>query len=274
VAIPEPHPELEELLASIGEAGVRLSSIEAGEGAAGNISIYVGWPIEVRRRFPLSEPIALPYPVPTLAGGVVIVTGSGRRLRDIRSDPTANLGAILIGADGRNGTLYTSPRRLFAHVTSEFNSHLAVHDDQVRRSGTNFHALIHAQPPNLVYLSHIPAYRDQATINRRLLRWEPETIVNLPEGIGALPFILPGSPALMEANVAALRKYYVVLWSKHGVMARSDVSVTKAADRIEYLETAARYEYMDLVAGGKAEGLTPSEIREVVDAFGVETDLV
>jgi rhamnulose-1-phosphate aldolase len=45
----------------------------------------------------------------------------------------------------------------FAGVTSEFNSHLAVHDDQVARSGSNCQALIHAQPPHLVYLSHIPA---------------------------------------------------------------------------------------------------------------------
>ncbi len=62
-----------------------------------------------------------------------------------------------------------------------------------------------------------------------------------------LPFMLPGSPVLMEATVASLREHRVVLWSKHGVMARSDISVTRAADRIEYVETAAMYEYMDVV---------------------------
>jgi ribulose-5-phosphate 4-epimerase/fuculose-1-phosphate aldolase len=163
---------------------------------------------------------------------------------------------------------------LVARVTSEFNSHLAVHNDQIARSGTNFHALIHAQPPHLTYLSQIPAYRDQAIINQRLLRWEPETIVNLPEGIGVLPYRLPGSPAMMEANLQGLRAYRIVLWSKHGVMARSDQSVTKAADRIEYAETAALYEYMDLVNGSQAEGLTVDELREVVRAFDVPTTLV
>ena len=54
MSLPEPYPDLNELLATIGEAGVRLSGIEASEGAAGNISIYIGWPIEVRRLFPLS----------------------------------------------------------------------------------------------------------------------------------------------------------------------------------------------------------------------------
>jgi rhamnulose-1-phosphate aldolase len=179
-----------------------------------------------------------------------------------------------VGEDGISGRLYTSPRRLFERVTSEFNSHVAVHNDEVSRTGTNFHALIHAQPPNLVYLSHVPEYRDTAELNRRIMRWEPETIVQMPRGIGVLPYMVPGSPALMEANVAALREHNIVLWSKHGVMARSDMSATRAADRIEYAETAARYEYMDLVAGGKGEGLTQEELRGVVEAFDVRTNLV
>jgi rhamnulose-1-phosphate aldolase len=274
MSLPEPYPELEELLASIGEAGQRLAAIEASEGAAGNISIYIGWTVDVRRRFPLAEDYRLPLPAPALAGKVVVVTGSGRRLRDIRSDPEANLAAIVIGADGLNGRLHTSPRRLFERVTSEFNSHIAVHDDEVGRTGTNFHALIHAQPPNLVYLSHIPEYRDTAELNRRIMRWEPETIIHLPKGIGVLPYLMPGSPAMMEANVAALREHNIVLWSKHGVMARSDMSATRAADRIEYAETAARYEYMDLVNGRKADGLTPDELRAIVEAFNVKTNLV
>jgi len=274
MALERPFPELDEFLAAIGAAGQRVSELAASEGAAGNISICIGWPIEVRRRFPLSEPFELPLPAPALAGMHVIVSGSGRRLRDIHADPAANLGVVAIAADGRTGQLYTSPRRLFARVTSEFNSHLAVHNDQIARSGTNFHALIHAQPPHLTYLSQIPAYRDQAVINQRLLRWEPETIVNLPEGIGVLPYRLPGSPAMMEANLQGLREYRIVVWSKHGVMARSDQSVTKAADRIEYAETAALYEYMDLVNGSKAEGLTQDELREVLQAFDVPTTLV
>jgi rhamnulose-1-phosphate aldolase len=274
MALEAPYPELDEFLSAIGATGRRVSEIAASEGAAGNISICIGWSIEVRRRFPLAEPFELPQPVPALAGAHIVVSGSGRRLRDIHLDPAAHLGVVAIDADGRAGQLYTSPRRLFAHVTSEFNSHLAVHNDQVARSGTNFHALIHAQPPHLTYLSHIPAYRDQDYINRRLLRWEPETIVNLPEGIGVLPYRLPGSPAMMEANLVGLRDYRIVLWSKHGVMARSDLSVTKAADRIEYAETAALYEYMDLVNGGQAEGLTQDELREIVRVFNVQTTLV
>lgn len=50
--------------------------------------------------------------------------------------------------------------------------------------------------------------------------------------------------------------------------------MTRAADRIEYAETAAMYEYMNLCNGNQAEGLTDEELREVVRAFDVPTTLV
>ncbi len=177
---------------------------------------------------------------------------------------------MVVDEGGATARLYTSPRRLFAKLTSEFNSHLAVHHDQVNLTATNFHAVIHAQPPYLTYLSHIPRYRGEQYLNCHLLRWEPETIVNLPEGLGSLPFILPGSPDLMTATVEALRQHRVIVWGKHGVVARSDTSVKRAADRIEYAETGARYEYMNLSNSEQGEGLTAEEIRAICQAFGVQ----
>jgi rhamnulose-1-phosphate aldolase len=99
-----------------------------------------------------------------------------------------------VDQEGSAATLCTSPRRLFARLTTEFNSHLAVHLDQVRRTGTNFHAIIHAQPPYLTYLSHIPRYQDEAP-QYPLAHWQPEMIVNLPEGLGYVPFLIPAHPS-------------------------------------------------------------------------------
>ena len=273
MTIQPPFPELDELLVAIGDAGHRLSEIEATEGAAGNISVYIGWPIELRRKFPIAETIDLPRPVPELAGKSFLVTGSGRRLREIIQDPAANLGCVVVNDGGVTAQLYTSPRRLFAHLTSEFNSHLAVHYDQVCATGTNFHAVVHAQPPYLTYLSHVPNYQNEEYLNRHLLRWEPEMIINLPEGLGSVPFQVPGSAQLMAGTVESLRQHRVVVWCKHGVMARSDQSVKRAADRIEYAETGARYEYMNLVNHEIAEGLTVDEIHSICQAFNVQQSI-
>ena len=140
------RPGLGEILESMGEAGARISEIDAAEAGAGNISVYLGWDTEVRRRFPLQEEIELPCAAPSLAGGTILVTGSGRRLRQIVADPEACVGAVKVHDGGTTATLFTSPRRLFAKLTSEFNSHLGVHEDQVARRGVNFQAVVHAQP--------------------------------------------------------------------------------------------------------------------------------
>jgi rhamnulose-1-phosphate aldolase len=268
-----PYPKIDNLLDTIGAAGRRLDEIEASEGAAGNISVCLRWPIEVRAHFPLLDEIELPQPVPELANATFIVSGSGRRLREILDEPTANLACIVVGEGGRTGAMYTSHKRRFERVTSEFNSHLAVHNDQVHTSGTNFHAVIHAQPIHLTYLSHVPRYRDFQYLNTHLLRWQPETIINLPEGIGIVPFRIPGSPELMADTVEQIRKHRIVIWAKHGVLARSDVSINHAMDHVEYAETAAKYEYFNLQVSEIGEGLSPDEIRSICENLNIHQDI-
>ena len=271
--IPPPYPALEEIMRLIGEAGTRLVEIEASEGAAGNISVFLGWDVDLTERFPNTQSYPLPQPVPELAGGVFLATGSGRRLREIGRDPEANLAALRVDGGGGTATMHTSPRCLFERPTSEFNSHLAVHQTFINRDGLNFHAVIHAQPLHLTYLSHVSRYQDTRYLNTHILRWQPETLVHLPKGVAFLPFLLPGSPELMEATVSAMKQdYRVVLWAKHGVMARSDQSVKRAADRIEYAETGARYDCLNLSNNSLADGLTDEELRRIADKFGIVQD--
>ena len=257
----------------IGEAGTRLVEIEAAEGAAGNISLFASWPLDIGSRFPHTQDYALPQPVPELAGMAFLVSGSGRRLREIGRDPEANLCVLHVRDGGHMATMHTSPRCLFERPTSEFNSHLAVHREMIVRDGLNFHTVIHAQPLYLTYLSHVPRYQDTRTLNTHILRWQPETLVHLPKGVAFLPFLLPGSAELMAATVAAMREdFRVVLWAKHGVMARSDQSVKRCADRIEYAETGAKYEFLNLTAGGEGQGLTDAELRAIAEKFAITQD--
>ena len=270
-------PALSDVLAQMGAAGRRLDHMSAVEAGAGNISVSVAAGADelgLADRFPQARPgTELPLPAPALAGRTVLVTGSGCRLRDVAASPEANVSAFVVDDGGATGTWYTHPQRAYERPTSEFNSHLAVHNDQVERRGTGFQAVIHAQPPYLVQLSHVRDLRSTKAFNRRILRWEPETIVQIPAGIEVLDFMVPGSQELMESNVRALRDHVIVLWSKHGIMVRSDDSPLAAVDKVEYAETGAMYEVRDMMAGGLGEGVTDAELRAVVEAFDVPTDL-
>ena len=268
-----PYPRLNDLLQMLGKAGKRLAEIGACEGAAGNISICLTWLVDVTSLFPCISQIMLPMAVPELAGATFIVSGSGRRLREIIEEPTANLACLVVNADGHTAKMHTGSNCGFVRITSEFNSHLAVHYDQMVTSGSNFHAVIHAQPIHLTYLSHIERYQDERYLSSHLLRWQPETIINLPEGIGVIPFCIPGSAALSTANVAGLRKQRMTLWAKHGMMVRSDTSLDYAVDLIEYAETAARYEYLNLTLGEPSAGLSADEIRAICKTFGIQQQI-
>ncbi|HTP02711.1 MAG TPA: class II aldolase/adducin family protein [Anaerolineales bacterium] len=268
-----PFPDLDDLLKMMGEAGRHLTEMGATEGAAGNISVCMRWPVDPRGRFPVIDEIELPEAVPELAGSSFLVTGSGRRLRELLDEPTASIAFLTVNTGGKTARLYTAYQRRFEKLTSEFNSHLAVHRDQIHMSGSNFHAVVHAQPVHLTYLSHIPRFQDEKLLNGNLLRWQPETIVNLPEGIAVVPFQLPGSRELMAETVQGLRRCRIVLWVKHGVMARSDVSVKRAADRVEYAEVAAKYEYLDLCNDQAGERLSVQQIRGICQAFNVQQSI-
>src|SRR6185503_6077445 len=77
-----PFSGLRELMTLVGQAGRRLAEIDASEGAAGNISLYAAWPLAPEAVFPNVETLPLPEPALELAGGGLLVTGSGRRLRE------------------------------------------------------------------------------------------------------------------------------------------------------------------------------------------------
>ncbi len=264
---------LASILDDMGNAGRRVNEIDACEAGAGNISVFVAGHVHIGESFPDSREVTLPWKVPGLAGHTVFVTGTGRRLRDLCDEPETNIAAFVIHDGGETATQHSNDRKGEFHPTSEFNSHLGVHEEQYLRRGVEYHALVHAQPPYLTAMSQIPAYQDVLAYNRAILRWESEAIIQLPDGVKYMPFMVPGSQELMKNNIEGLRDHQITIWAKHGLMARSDQSALSAVDKIEYAEMGARYEMMNLGNGGIATGLTDAEIRRVIAAFQVKTSL-
>jgi rhamnulose-1-phosphate aldolase len=254
------------IVQDIGEAGVQLTSLESTEGSAGNISVFVPQLRNLDESFHERGEIQLPVAMPELANTWVVVTGTGRRLRDVIKHPDQNLVVLEIQPDGAKAIWYAAAD---LKPTSEWNSHLAIHADQRRRREIEYQAVVHAQPHYLTYLSHHPNYASTTQLNNRLLRWEPETVVTFPEGIGLIPFHVPGSALQMEDTVKYLRDFRLVIWQKHGVVSRSEDSASKAADLVEYGEMAARYEVLNLQLGSPCAGLTDEELKAVCLEFNV-----
>ncbi|HEX6288740.1 MAG TPA: class II aldolase/adducin family protein [Herpetosiphonaceae bacterium] len=258
------------IVGDLAEVGTRMTAIDAAEAAAGNISVFVRGLDGLAGAFHERGAIDLPVAASALAGGWVIVTGAGRRLRDVAATPETTICCLRIHDDGLRATCYAATE---VYPTSELNSHLAIHDDHVARYDLAYHAVVHAQPVYLTYLSHIARYAETRALNRRLLRWQPETILTFPEGIATLPFQMPGSPEQAEVTAAAMRTYRAVVWQRHGIITRSEISARKAGDLVEYAETAARYEYLNLQAGEPSSGLSDAEMRLMCERWQIEQQI-
>ena len=276
MALKEPFPDLGEILASIGEGGKRIAKIDAAEGAAGNISVCIGWPIEVRRRFPVAEEIPLPQPAPHLAGRVVLVTGSGRRLRDIAADPAANLGAVVIGADGETGTLCTSPRP--ALRAADVGVELAP-------GGPRRHRRAHRRPTSTP--SSTPSRRTSptsATSRPTATRigsagaccaGSPRRSSTCRPGSASCRSCCRGRATLMEANVESLRRHRIVLWSQ----ARRDGPLRHLRHPRRGPHRVRRDGRPLRVHGPRQRRAAPrgsplDEMRAVVEAFDVRTTII
>jgi rhamnulose-1-phosphate aldolase len=260
IHVPTPF---DRLIEDVALAGEQLTAMAACEGAAGNISVFaasLACPLDA------VEDVELPAAAPSLAGGWLVITGGGRRLRDVGRRPEACVTALRIHDDGSHATLHARPG---VKPSSEWNSHLAIHDDQRTRRGVEHHAVVHAQPLRTVFLSHLPDVDSSEELTRRLLRWEPETAVVAPDGVALAPFQVPGSPEQMSVTVEALTRTNAVVWAKHGIVTRSDASATAAADLVEYIEAAATYEVMNLGLGSPSQGLAADEREAVAAAFGL-----
>ncbi len=266
---------LDDRFREFGEAAERLTQIGALEGAAGNISLFLPADTPDLAEYMVSvfsetQDIELPGRE-LLPLGTLIITGSGRRLRDVVTRPVTILCAIVIAND-RRATLHRSPESGVT-PTSENDSHIAIHAAALDGQPA-IHSVVHAQPPALTWLSHIPAYRNVERLNRQLFRWQPETLVTFPEGLGVLPFEVPGTATHGNLTAQAMRHHRIVVWAKHGVVARSSAGPMAAADLIDYAEAAAEYEVRDMLAGRPADGLTLAELRAIAARYAVPTVLL
>jgi rhamnulose-1-phosphate aldolase len=261
-------PALRPWLDEMAEVGGYLWQKGWAERNAGNVSADVtaevaGAALALGPR----EPLAAPRP--ELAGRALLVTGTGRRFRDLARGVPGSLCLIRVDDDGAGYRIVgCDPGAAGTHPTSELPVHLGVHQS-LRRRGAPERVVLHTHPTELIALSLLAGYRDEAAVNRALFCVHPEVKVTVPRGVGLAPYTLPGSEALGRATVAALeRDHPVVLWAKHGVVAVG-AGVAAAFDLVDTLNKAAQLVLLCHGAGQAPEGLGAADLAELVRAFAL-----
>jgi rhamnulose-1-phosphate aldolase len=208
---------------------------------------------------------ALAAPVPSLANSFFLVTGSGRFMRNVILDPERNFGLIQIDKDG-NGYRILWGLEDNAMPTSELPSHLLNHVARMSVTEGKCKVVYHAHPANITALSYaIPS--DAKTLTKILWQSETECAVVFPEGIGILPWMVPGKTDIAIATSKLVKEFPAVVWSFHGVFCTGS-TYDEAFGLMHTIEKAAEI-YIKAKSLGIVHTITDDNLRLLAKEFHV-----
>lgn len=265
--------ELPEIKDDISVAAGYLWQRGWAERNAGNLSINLTKTIpEFPPGLDFHPAIELDIAYPHLKNNIIVVTGTGTRMRDVNKDTYANTCLIFIDDSGKSYRkvqkfdLPTEP-----DPTSELPSHLAIHDMLVAENRKE-KVILHTHPNKLIALTHIKEFSQESKINNLLWSIQPETCVFIHDGLGYVPYIQTGSHDLAKATIKKFRIHRVVLWEKHGCLAIGE-NAEEAFDLIDIAEKSADIFFTVKNAGYKFEGISEKDLEDLREAFGLNTIL-
>jgi len=232
---------------------------------AGNISMRINLDEKAVSHLPVSTGNILPEAIPGLANQFVLVTGTGRRMRDISKKPQEHTMLVKVAEDGKTYSIYYTSEDQDIKPTSELPTHLACHS-ALKLSQPKLTTIMHTHPTDLISFSHNPKMSSEEIINKSLWKMHPETVVFAPNGLGFIPYQIPGNAKIANATIKKLASHNAILWQKHGAFA-TGASLTMAFDIIDTLNKSAYMYLQCLAAGYEPSGLTDAEIEELKIAY-------
>ncbi len=205
--------------------------------------------------------------VPGLAGEFFLVTGSGKYFRNIIEDPEACLAIIELDEKGEN---YRIRWGLVEGgvPTSELPAHLMNHEVKKRVSEGKHRVIYHAHTTNIIALTFILPLRDEA-FTRELWESATECPVVFPDGVGVVPWMVPGGRDIAVATSKLMEKYDVAIWAHHGMFCSGeDFDLTFGL--MHTVEKSAEILLKVLsVRGDKRQTITANNLRQVAEGFHV-----
>ncbi|ELN2737141.1 rhamnulose-1-phosphate aldolase [Pluralibacter gergoviae] len=210
--------------------------------------------------------IALSQPMPMLANTPFIVTGSGKFFRNVQLDPAANLGVVKVDSDGAGYHILWGLTDE-AVPTSELPAHFLSHCERIKATGGKDRVIMHCHATNLIALTYV-LENSTDTFTRKLWEGSTECLVVFPDGVGILPWMVPGTDGIGEATAASMQKHSLVLWPFHGVFG-SGPTLDEAFGLIDTAEKSAEVLVKVYSMGGMKQTITREQLAALGERFGV-----
>lgn len=153
--------------------------------------------------------------VPKLSGEYFMVTGSGKYFSNVKSKPDENCCLIEIDSTGTKYRIVWGLTK-GGRPTSELPSHLMAHE--VKKVATNGKSRIinHCHPVNVIALTFVLPLDDKS-FTRALWESMTECPIIFGDGVGVIPWMVPGGMDIAVETSKKMQKYNVVVWAHHGI---------------------------------------------------------
>ena len=206
----------------------------------------------------------------SLAGRYFLTTGSGKYMRNVLEDPAHNIGIVEIND---SGTAYRIVWGLLngAKPTSEFPTHCMNHAARLEVDPSN-RVIYHSHTPGIIEMSNLVELDDR-TFSRILWKMMTECVVVFPQGVGVVPWMVPGGVDIAKATSKLMKKYPAAVWAQHGLFA-SGSDFDTAFGLAHTIEKAAELYIASRAANGGSDkflnAITDQNLKDTCRDFHVQ----
>lgn len=204
--------------------------------------------------------------MPELAGCWFIMTGSGKFFRNVQLDPADTLVLLQVDDDGKGYRIFWGLTG-GGLPTSELAAHFQSHIVRMAASQGRDRIIMHCHATNLIALSYMLDL-NSATFTRELWEGSTECLVVFPDGVGIVPWMVPGTDAIGTATAEQMQSHSLVLWPFHGIFGTGP-TLDEAFGLIDTAEKAAEVMVKVRSMGGKKQTITTQELIALGKRFGV-----
>ena len=203
--------------------------------------------------------------VPALAGEYFLVTGSKRFMRNVVLDPEDNLAIIELDGAGENYRIRWG-LRTGGVPTSELPAHLMNHEVKKIKTGGVHRVIYHAHTPNIIALTFVLPLDDKV-FTRELWEMMTECPMIFPDGVGVVPWMVPGGRDIAVRTSELMKKYDVAIWAHHGTFCSAD-TLDQAFGLMDTVEKAGEVLVKVLsMSPVKRQTITGENFKSLADAF-------
>lgn len=207
--------------------------------------------------------------VPALAGEYFMVTGSGKYFRNVEIDPAANICIIKVDDKGEK---YQIQWGLVngGRPTSELPSHL-MNLEVCKKRNEEIRVVYHCHPANTIALTYVLPL-DGEVFTREIWEMATECPVVFPDGIGVVPWMVPGGRDIAVATSEIMKKQDVAIWAHHGMFAcGTDFDITFGL--MHTVEKAAEVLVkVKSMTDRKRQTIEPDMFRALNEPFGIKVN--